>query len=68
MIARIYSKMDSKVYVYDVKASDGWKVNPKWTLVDDNLSWTPEDFIKPNRQGKQTPIILDPKRNEYIKT
>ena len=62
LIVRIYSKMDSKVYTYDVKASDGWRNNPNWALVDDSLSWTPEDFIKPNRQGKQTQIILDPKK------
>lgn len=64
LIVKIYSKMDSKIYLYNVKASDGWVVKPTWTLEDSSLSWSPEDFIKPNRQGKQTPIILNPNNHE----
>lgn len=62
LIVKIYSKMDHKIYKYDVKICRGYFDPTTWELIDNTECWSLEDFIKPNRQGKQTPIILNPKK------
>jgi hypothetical protein len=65
---KIYSKMDNLIYVYDLTPSRGWTTKPHWEFVHKNDKWSPEDFIKPNTQGKQTKIIVEPnKSGEDIK-
>ena len=68
VIVKIYSKMDNLIYVYDLTPSRGWTTKPHWEFIHKNDKWSPEDFIKPNTQGKQTKIIVEPnKSGEDIK-
>ena len=55
--------MDRKIYKYDVRVSRGYFDPTIWEFIDNDELWSPSDFMKPNRQGKQTPIIVDPPKD-----
>ena len=63
LLIKIYSKMDRKIYKYDVRVSRGYFDPTIWEFIDNDELWSPSDFIKSNRQGKQTPIIVDPPKD-----